>query len=516
MYFPDSIKADDLNAIETVDKATLGENDPSDVAHELIYTAFCTDLYRKDAEHYRESRKLYKLNDLEAETRNASLKQYADLAASPKEAEAAYYLSARTFLGRAAIGRLWDKNRIVYKPDVSFYDRLMSSAAGSTFPASILTALPHDTFYIDTEDISDFKCAGIWVTSFIENNSFIVHHVPVYRRQLEDGGLFHIGEDGMLDTQTTPLDATLGFLSEEDADKEMIRLYGDVYPVRPSYCIPSVIKTDDGESLMRTFVPSEESTYRMRYFVMLLLFYLCTKNCDVKESKATIQRTVHALKVGKVYDGPVEYDVGARFGEVLRYQTEGHKGYGEHISGRKHRSPRVHVRRAHFHHYHCGKGGRDIELRFISEIVVNGKAQDLSAVIHQMTDKEPKGSRGEDLIRNYLSSHGYKYEKEYYVAPIRARYDFSVTDDNGEQRMIEFDGEQHFHPVDKWGGITALREGQTKDKIKTLWCRSRKIPLLRIRYDEKHIIPELLQEFLSGKCNRNSHLTEEEYYSVSE
>lgn len=49
---------------------------------------------------------------------------------------------------------------------------------------------------------------------------------------------------------------------------------------------------------------------------------------------------------------------------------------------------------------------------------------------------------------------------------------------------IEFDGIQHFKPVEFFGGEVGLEGVQRRDNIKTAYCKSKGIKLLRIRYDE--------------------------------
>ena len=48
--------------------------------------------------------------------------------------------------------------------------------------------------------------------------------------------------------------------------------------------------------------------------------------------------------------------------------------------------------------------------------------------------------------------------------------------------LIEFDGEQHFQPIEHWGGERSFLEIQKRDKIKTDFCKSKSITLIRIKY----------------------------------
>lgn len=49
---------------------------------------------------------------------------------------------------------------------------------------------------------------------------------------------------------------------------------------------------------------------------------------------------------------------------------------------------------------------------------------------------------------------------------------------------IKYDGEQHFKETRYYGGKEKLQKTQINDKIKTEYCKSNNIPLLRISYKE--------------------------------
>ena len=59
-----------------------------------------------------------------------------------------------------------------------------------------------------------------------------------------------------------------------------------------------------------------------------------------------------------------------------------------------------------------------------------------------------------------------------------ARFDFLV--DN--TFLIEFDGEQHYKPVDMFGGQENFAKIQEHDIYKNQWCKENNIPLIRIPY----------------------------------
>jgi hypothetical protein len=59
---------------------------------------------------------------------------------------------------------------------------------------------------------------------------------------------------------------------------------------------------------------------------------------------------------------------------------------------------------------------------------------------------------------------------------------------------IEYDGEQHFEPLEFFGGIKAFDELKKRDEIKTKFCRDNNIKLIRISYRDS--IKKYLEKIL--------------------
>lgn len=112
-------------------------------------------------------------------------------------------------------------------------------------------------------------------------------------------------------------------------------------------------------------------------------------------------------------------------------------------------------------------------------------------------------SKGEVSIREFLLSNGVNFKEEAIVSGcsnIRdLRFDFVIYADNGDIiKAIEFDGQQHFYPVDFFGGERVFKEQVERDKIKNLFCEEEEIPLLRIPYTEYDNIDEILKNKLKA------------------
>lgn len=62
------------------------------------------------------------------------------------------------------------------------------------------------------------------------------------------------------------------------------------------------------------------------------------------------------------------------------------------------------------------------------------------------------------------------------------RFDFRVNQNSDCDYMIEFDGEQHFKPIQMYDDNISLDSRIKRDNFKNDWCKERGIPIIRIPY----------------------------------
>lgn len=75
------------------------------------------------------------------------------------------------------------------------------------------------------------------------------------------------------------------------------------------------------------------------------------------------------------------------------------------------------------------------------------------------------------------------------------RYDFSVLNQDGTIKcLIECQGEQHYQPVDEFGGKSQFEIQKKNDELKRKYAVEHEIKLLEIPYKNKKI--EQVKEFL--------------------
>lgn len=107
-------------------------------------------------------------------------------------------------------------------------------------------------------------------------------------------------------------------------------------------------------------------------------------------------------------------------------------------------------------------------------------------------------SSGEIEIINILEQANIDFQTQYRIREfnILSPFDFAIFKDKELLGLIEFDGEQHFKPVNAWGGEEQLKIQQERDMKKNLWCKENNIRLIRIPYtDQSKLSLEYLLSF---------------------
>ena len=114
-------------------------------------------------------------------------------------------------------------------------------------------------------------------------------------------------------------------------------------------------------------------------------------------------------------------------------------------------------------------------------------------ICEKCTDKLPSG---ELKIRDLLIKNDINFEMQKTFDDCKnkkkLKYDFYIPSLN---TCIEFNGIQHYQPVDLFGGEEKFIQRQQYDKIKEQYCKDNHIPLLIIKYDV-HDIEKQIEQFL--------------------
>lgn len=109
-----------------------------------------------------------------------------------------------------------------------------------------------------------------------------------------------------------------------------------------------------------------------------------------------------------------------------------------------------------------------------------------------------RDSKGEKSIARVLMSLGYEFERQYkideckHIKPLP--FDFCVFGKSGNLlALIEFQGEQHYRPIECFGGKERFEKQIKYDAIKDEYCRKKGINLIKIPYYDADIVEEYVK-----------------------
>ena len=93
-----------------------------------------------------------------------------------------------------------------------------------------------------------------------------------------------------------------------------------------------------------------------------------------------------------------------------------------------------------------------------------------------------KESKGEKEIREFLTTNNVKFNHQHKFKDCKnilpLPFDFYLPEHN---TCIEFNGRQHYEPIDYFGGVNGFKSTQFRDKIKYDYCKNNKITLFIIK-----------------------------------
>lgn len=114
-----------------------------------------------------------------------------------------------------------------------------------------------------------------------------------------------------------------------------------------------------------------------------------------------------------------------------------------------------------------------------------------------------KKSHGEWKIRKYLQTRNFVFQEQYLIktkAGRNLKLDFYLEEDN-KKYAIEYNGIQHYQPVDWFNGVQGFNTQCERDKDKAQYCKENNITLIIIPYNDETLInSEQLAQRLRGKA----------------
>jgi ribosomal protein S27E len=110
-------------------------------------------------------------------------------------------------------------------------------------------------------------------------------------------------------------------------------------------------------------------------------------------------------------------------------------------------------------------------------------------------------SSGEQIIANWLVANNYCFQYNYTVSEVTTnpfshpKFDFKIM--QGDKFcFVEYDGKQHFEPIEYFGGVEGFNNLVRVDRGKDKYCQQHSIPLLRISYSNHNKIVSLMEKFI--------------------
>ena len=101
-----------------------------------------------------------------------------------------------------------------------------------------------------------------------------------------------------------------------------------------------------------------------------------------------------------------------------------------------------------------------------------------------------KQSKGAYLVEQFLIKNNFIYKKEYHFNDLQSdnskylRFDFAIFKNKKLFCLIEYNGGQHYKPVEMWGGQKGFERQQKHDLMKKEYCEKNNIPLYTIKYND--------------------------------
>lgn len=100
-------------------------------------------------------------------------------------------------------------------------------------------------------------------------------------------------------------------------------------------------------------------------------------------------------------------------------------------------------------------------------------------------------SKGEREIRKYCKENNIQYKEQYKIKKCKniheLPFDFAIFNKEKLIALIEYQGVQHYKPVDFFGGEREFNKRKINDKIKKEYCKKNNILLIEIPYWVKRI-----------------------------
>lgn len=275
-------------------------------------------------------------------------------------------VEAKDFMAMGDMVLSFAEYKQVYKVDADFLQELIETK-NLSITSDALNHLPVDDFYIDFSEsdlIDPIRGAFVHAVKNPESPQIAV---------------LMANEDEVLFSYYSNYRYENGVMSLPEAS--------EMLPTAPFVAY----STKEGTPARN--YPNDSRPDVIRAIIQIILF-ITAENKDISESELS-KRTYRPRTQGTVVKDKFSevqiWDVGVRYGSAIRLDKP-RRGPAEHTpfdgSGQtpaeaKRKTPKPHLRSAHWHRYYVGKGRKEIRLKWIHPVIV-GTKEHLQATIHEI------------------------------------------------------------------------------------------------------------------------------------
>lgn len=260
----------------------------------------------------------------------------------------------------------WQKYKKVYNLDNTFTNILINTEI-SSIPVDIIKTIPFPSFYLKLNP---------------DNNLSTIDGILVYIEIIEDRILVLL-----LIYQKNDCDHFFLNINNYQIINDEI-----IFENKPSKGVTHFCDDHVDDELLE-YCDNDSDAYSK--IIMQFIMYISSKKPDIMENPIT-KKTYKPSKCNKNKFSEIQmWDVGARYGQAIKLALEKADKYAENIinleneskNNKQRKSPRPHVRRAHYRRARTGKGRTEVTLIWIPPVIVCGD-KEIPVTIHDTTVNE--------------------------------------------------------------------------------------------------------------------------------
>lgn len=252
----------------------------------------------------------------------------------------------------------WRKAKSIYTLDADLEAELFKTSAKDMTVIPGMLTIPEWCIYVETKLLQG--CSGLFV---MFDHDIQRGHKELYISAVTEEGTF----------------LTSFYLILPDKPQKLTEILKGEEAV---VCAKDVSKTPELTPYVSSYFKASRQAIR---FTINLLLYLSAVNAEVKQvNKLSFPRQ------GRIKDTPREvavYSVGEATGYRIRRINRYVREHSEPLGGH-HRSPVMHVRRAHWHTFAYGPGKSLRRVKWLPPIIVNGDGEEMNIpTITELSEK---------------------------------------------------------------------------------------------------------------------------------